>query len=307
MALSELLGFLSLAGYVALLGRASWLTWRRPKSSWGFSDHGFDKMPEVIEVALRTCLNRGFIVIEDRDSEHFVQFRKYILRNGEYGLELGFPEAPWSKAYVPKLRDTLTADGLPFRETREFIGDVTAFIHVDCGQDIDMAVDLTRRCFFDIFGLASDSRFKSSPSNVSALQDHVDNPDYENSSLRQFWPAWRADWRAKGLADPKLLMTGAAFTVGFVFCYPALWWAWVVAHGALPDWQVSIGSLHLAGSDATLILLAVFCALFVGTRGLGRKLLQSSTPRPLKPIERFCARLVAYALPLAVVTSWLGL
>jgi len=162
------------------------------EDGWNLSNHGFDKMPKVIEWALQYCLNRGFIIIEDRNSEHFIQFRKYILRDGEIGLELGFPEAPWSAAYFPELRDALANSGTSFREARETSGKVTAFIHVDCGQDIDQAVGLTRLCFFEIFGLGTDTRFKSTPSNYSSLYDNVDDPDYVNPKTSKWWSTWRA-------------------------------------------------------------------------------------------------------------------
>ena len=267
MTLSEILAFLSLLGYVAILGQAIWETWSTNKDRWGFYNHGFDKVPEVIRWALRCCLHQGFVVIEDRDSEHFVQFRKYILRNGEYGLELGFPEVGWSKAYFPKLRDALTADGTPFRETRETRGEVTAFIHVDCGQDIDMAVDLARRCFFDIIGLALNTRFKSSPSNYSVLHDHVDDPDYvDPSSASDWWSTWRAREQAKGRPDPALLLKAAAFATGWLICYLALWVSWFVSERTPSAWQWEVASVRLAGSHSTWILLLIFCVMLAGGR-----------------------------------------
>ena len=94
MTVSGILGFLSLLGYLAALGQSFWKTRVMSKNSLNFSDYGFDEMPKVIEHTLRYCLNRGFVVITDKNSERFIQFRKYILRKGEYGLELEFPEVP---------------------------------------------------------------------------------------------------------------------------------------------------------------------------------------------------------------------
>jgi len=307
VALSEVLAFLSLLGYAALLGQAIWKTWLMGQDDWGLYNHGLDKMPEVIKWALRYCLNQGFIVIQDRNSEHFVQFRKYILRNGGYGLELGFPEAPWSRTYFPKLRDALTAEGTPFRETRESQGEVTAFIHVDCGQDIDRAVELARLCIFDIFGLGADCRFKSSPSNYSVLYDVVDDPDYANPAASQWWSTWRAREQAKGRPDPALVFKAAAFTFGFVFCcYPALWLAWFLADPSYPDWRWSVGSVHLAGSHPTLILLPIFCVLLAGFTMAGRELSRGPKLRPRTRIDQIAGLLATFGLPIAVVASWLG-
>ena len=307
MALSELLGFLSLMAFLALLGQACWKTWRMSRDDWSLYDHGFDKMPEVIKRALRYCLNRGVIVIEDRNSEHFIQFRKYILRNGEIGLELGFPEAPWSTAYFPQLRDTLTASGTSFRETREPYGKVTGFIHVDCGKDIDNAVDLAHLCFFEIFDLAPDTRFKSKLSNYSNLNDDVDDPDYVDPPTSEWWSIWRAKEQAEGRPDPALTLTAGAFTAGFLICYPALWVFWFLADRAPPEWQLEVHSFRLEGSHSTWILLLIFCTLVIGASRASRKLTQIITFRPRTLIDRIGGRFVFYGLPIAVVASWFGL
>jgi len=57
----------------------------------------------------------------------------------------------------------LPTDGIPFRETRGSAADATAFIRVDCGSNIEKAVELAHRCFFDLFGHAPDpnARFQS--------------------------------------------------------------------------------------------------------------------------------------------------
>jgi hypothetical protein len=144
MTISEALGFLSLAGYLALLGQAIWKSWSMSKDRWGLYDHGFDKMPEVVEHAFRYCLNRGSMIVADRNSKHRVLFRKYILRERELGLEFGFPDAEWSRSHVPALRAELTTRGVPFREVRESYGTDVAIIHVDCGRDMEKAIDLAR-------------------------------------------------------------------------------------------------------------------------------------------------------------------
>ena len=287
MALSELLGFLSLMAFLALLGQACWKAWRTSRDRWGLYDHGFDKMPEVIKWALRYCLNRGIIVIEDRNSEHFIQFRKYILRNGEIGLEFGFPEAPWSTAYFPQLRDAMTASGTSFRETRETYGRVTAFLHVDCGNDIDKAVALADLCFFKIFCLAPDARFKSRPSNYSILYEDVEDPDYVNpSSTSEWWSLWRAKEQVEGRPGPALTLMAGAFMAGFLICYPALWVFWFLADRAPPEWQLEIHSFRLEGSHSTWILLLIFCTLVIGISRAWRKLTQTLTPRPRTLIDR---------------------
>jgi hypothetical protein len=235
-----------------------------------------------------------------------IRFREYILRKGEYGLELKFPESPWSKYYFPTLREALPTDGIPFRETRGSAADATAFIHLDCGSNIEKAVELAHRCFFDLFGHAPDpnARFQSKLENYSTLEE-VDDPDHQApKSWREYW----FRYRATGLPDPKLIMKTAAYGVGLFFCcYPTLWWAWFQADGTSPDWQWTTGSLHLAGSHATWVLLLIFCGLLVGFRKTIRVLWKDIKRKPITAIERITSSLTTYALPLAVFTSWFGI
>lgn len=169
MTISGSLGYLSLAGYLALLGQAFWKTRDMSKDRWGLCNHGFDKIPKVIDYALRHCLNRGFMVITDRKSYHCVVLRKYILRNGERGLELGFPDADWSASHAAALRAALKSEGVSLREASERYREVKASIHVDCGRDINKAVELVRRCFFELFGL---------PPTAGSNQAHRTIPAY---------------------------------------------------------------------------------------------------------------------------------
>lgn len=317
MAISEILGFLSLTGYVALFGLASWKTWMTSKVTWDLDDHGFDKVAEVVKYALRFSLNRGVVVIAEGNSDCYVLFQQYILSNGEYALEFGFPDAEWSTTHASTLRSGLAAERIAFREVFESYGEVNAFIHVDCGQDVNKAVGLARRCFFDLFGLASDSRFKSSPLDCSTVHEDVDNPEFESPAVSEFWRGYRDQWQweGKGRPDYKLTMRAGAFGIGFVICcYPALWGAWFFANTSPPDWQWSVGSIQLAGSHATWIILLIFCVMLVGARRDFRELrrakeFQISRPKPEIEIQidRIAKPLIYYALPLAVIASWIGM
>lgn len=108
--------------------------------------------------------------------------------------------------------------------------------------------------------------------------------------------------------DYVLIMKCAAFTVGFfVLCFPALWCTWYFADRLSPDWQWSIGSLHIAGSHASWILLLIFWLTFIGIRRTNRELEKTMKSPPRTSFERVLGVIIAYALPLAVVTSWFGI
>jgi hypothetical protein len=277
LAISEFLGFLSLAGFVALVGQASWKTFGGTKDGWSFQNHGVDQLPKVLEFALQSCLNDGTIVIENRRFEHFVQFKKYIQRDRKFGLELGFPNADWSTKHSQKLRNFLTTNNIPFREKSENVGQVNSFTLVDCGQDINLAVRLARLCFLDVFGLASDVRFKSTVTDNSTVTDVVDDPDYVNPTASQWWTAWRSNQRAKGRPDPKIVLTGAALTMGQIICYPVLWVSAFLPNGDATKWEPAFQSVPMEGSQSTLMLFLIFCALCFGADRSYRRLARSTT------------------------------
>lgn len=314
MTLSAILGYFSLAGYLGLwgyVGLESRRNWAKSRNEDAFYDHRFEMVRDNIAWALRCCFHNGFLVIEDLDANRFIQFRKYIPGGqiGGHGLEFSFPNAPWSRAYFPKLRDILTAKGIPFREARENRGHVTAFIHVDCGQDVEMAFDLARRCFFDIFGLAPDTRFKSTAKNYSALGDEiVDRRSKNYESLGDFWQALRARALAKGGPELNLVLRLFGYYSGLMFlCFPALWWTWARADAAAPDWQVAMGRIEAAGSHASWVMLLVFWAVWFRCNSLHREFAKCQKPKPRSWMGNIGRRLAAHALPLAVITSWLGM
>ena len=150
---SELLAYLSLAGFLALLGQSAWKTWVMSDQTWGLHDHGLDKAREVVEWALRHCLDRGMMVVSARGTEHQVLLRKYIRLFGDRGLVFGFPDAQWSRQYIPRLCSELDARSIRFRKANEPYGQVNVVLHVDCGQDLDGVADLVRYCFLDFSSL----------------------------------------------------------------------------------------------------------------------------------------------------------
>ena len=249
--------------------------------------------------------DQGVITIADLNSEYRVLFRAYNFPNGGSGLEFGFPSTEWSQAHLDSLREGLLEQGICFRAVSEPFGDFVADLLVDCGRDIDKAADLARRCFVDLYGLAPNSRFQISPSSWPAREDVVIADGEGNKSLREFC-------NVMGMPALNLSLRASAYTASLIiFCYPALWLAWFLADEQQPDWQWSFGSLHLAGSHATWVFLIVFGALYVGFRKARREIYKTVSPKPKTRIEKILDRtsslLMLYALPLAVITAWMGI
>jgi hypothetical protein len=107
------------------------------------------------------------------DSDRFVQFAKYILENGEYGIWLGFPRAPWSQPYYDKLREELRrADfELETQETGEKV--VSEFTLVDCGADVERAMQLVEIVFVRVFGSGPAVRLSVRAQDVSPREEVV--------------------------------------------------------------------------------------------------------------------------------------
>ena len=111
----------------------------------------------------------------------------------------------------------------------------------------------------------------------------------------------------QGYPDPKLSFQASAIIIGWICCFPALWIFWFLALGATPDWSLAIGSIKFAGSSATLVTLPVYGILLVGWWQAGKKIARFGRLRARTLVDRLAYPLVFYAMPLAVVASWMGI
>ena len=202
------LAVLSLIGYLACIARAIRNAYVQHRAeadagNWHVSNHTFDKMPDVMEWAIRHCLDRGYITVKARGSAYAIRFTKYIPRKGEHGIEFSFPSDESLTPFLPRLRTALTAKGIPIRETRG-----ASILRVDCGQEAGKAVELARLCFFELFGLPADTRFKTKPKRYSSDEEYVKDPDYfHRMSLSEYWKYLEARAQGKGQSIPPIGLT----------------------------------------------------------------------------------------------------
>ena len=306
MALSQILAFFSLLGFVALVGQASWKTFGRSRPSKSPRDYSLEELPEVLGFALRSCFNDGFVVIEAEGTELFVQFKKYILRDGTYGLELGFPDAEWSTVFAPKLRQALETAGIAFREQPEQVGLVRSFILVDCQQSIDLANRVTRLCFLEIFGLQEDARFRAQVTDHAPKGQEIDDPDIDEDTIKRESAMSFLAKHGIGKVEISLMSLGAIAVVGILVCYPLLWLATFGSHGDDATWAASMAGFSLTGSNEALALLIVFCLLVFAMDWSWRRLSQRHKMREMTAIDKLFRPLAFNLLPIAVVLSWLG-
>jgi hypothetical protein len=134
--------------------------------------------PRACVRILDTLLTRGadgcFVVIEEPGAERFVQFAKYIKKEGDIGLQLGFPRITWSEPYYARLEEYLVANSIAF--SRQKVGTVltTEFLDVDCGEDTGLAFRITVDILTSIFQTPSSTRLKVRFSDLSLHDKRVD-------------------------------------------------------------------------------------------------------------------------------------
>lgn len=133
---------------------------------------------------LRTLLHRGYdggyLVVETRKGERFVQFRKYIKSRSNVGLRFDFPRAPWSETYYEGLKELLDRHGYEFEiesaGARVIDGEknqVSEFVVVDLKKDFESASKLTSLILLELFKLSPEEVVTLYFVNISLLDEKI--------------------------------------------------------------------------------------------------------------------------------------
>src|SRR5262245_58462306 len=131
---------IAIALIISFLFAARWLL-RRPVR---YRRKVNDDLTKFFKALLFRGYDKGILIIEAPNKKRFIQFRKYIIKKGNLGLEFGFPLAPWSEKYYEHLNKLLYDREIEY-ETRSTGDDiVTSFIIVDLKQDLDRAMELAK-------------------------------------------------------------------------------------------------------------------------------------------------------------------
>ena len=85
--------------------------------------------------------NGAILIINHKKSNKFIQFAKYI-DNNITNLTFGFPNAPWSKSYYPKVISVLKEKGYTIEEENINTEPVTSFIRIDFIKNSDEATKI---------------------------------------------------------------------------------------------------------------------------------------------------------------------
>ena len=126
-----------------------------------------------VDMLLRRGYDHAFLVIWEMNSPRFVQFAKYITENREYGIYLGFPKAPWSEPYYEAFRQELRENGIDAVSEPAGTGLVTEFTNVDCGTDVDRAMQLIQLIFLKVFRSGADVRVRVITEDISPLNEVI--------------------------------------------------------------------------------------------------------------------------------------
>jgi hypothetical protein len=167
---------------VTLLTRNAFRIYRKRESAWGDLDH------EGVERGLRLLLKRGydgaFAVLTDQPSGLFVQFRKYIRRPGECGIEMHFPRAPWSEPYYVGVQLVLRRNGVAFERIGLQIEPTTEVIRADFCQDVALAARVVTDIVVSVFHRPTISlHFKAD--DICPVDETVETFDHPRPVERQ--------------------------------------------------------------------------------------------------------------------------
>jgi len=134
---------------LALFAWRAFQIYRSREDEWGRLDAA------GVERGLNLLLKRGydgaFAILTDVQSGRFVQFRKYILRQGHVGLEMHFPRAPWSEPYYSTVQSILRRNDVQFERVGLQTEPTLEVIHADFGGNVALAARITLEIFVDGF------------------------------------------------------------------------------------------------------------------------------------------------------------
>jgi hypothetical protein len=132
---------------------AFWHFGSKPARHRGQSAEQFERFLTTLELGGR---DGGLLLIDHDGSERLVQFMKLgDDPNDLASLSLGFPDAPWSRAYYPAVRQALAAAGIPLTERQGTTG--MRFLDAD-HLSVPRAAEAARQCFAAM-GVGTDARF----------------------------------------------------------------------------------------------------------------------------------------------------
>ena len=150
-------------------------------------NHDFDQAATAIAYLLRSGFRGAWVRLRPAaaDSNLAIQFDKYIRGPGDYGIELVFPVLKWSRAYAPQVEAYCRDREMPLRVRPKLSSHAREALFVDCGQDPELAFELARHIWTEIFGLDASTPHRVERYGLSTDGELVDRPDQKPLSFSE--------------------------------------------------------------------------------------------------------------------------
>ncbi|MDJ0945255.1 MAG: hypothetical protein QNJ30_17440 [Kiloniellales bacterium] len=114
-----------------------------------------------------------------------IEFDKYIRGPGDYGIQLVFPVLKWSRDFAPRIEAYCRDRGMPLRIRPKLSSHAREALFVDCGQDPELAFELGRYIWVEVFGLEASTPHRIERYGLSTDGELVDKPDQKPLSLSE--------------------------------------------------------------------------------------------------------------------------
>jgi len=110
-----------------------------------------EDLHKPIDELLKRGFDGGFLLINISYSKKFIQLRKYINSNNNFGIELVFPKAKWSLKFFDKIKSFCRDNNIHYLIRKEKAKHTLDFLYVDFGNDSKRAYDIVKRILLDVF------------------------------------------------------------------------------------------------------------------------------------------------------------
>lgn len=293
---------LTVAGIVALIVYMS-LKWPSlPKPL-----RGFELVKPLLERLLKQGLQSGTLTIRHKKSSKAIEFRKYIRAKNNYGVALSFPETERSREAFAVLKSHCEDDGILHRIGPAGDGSAAKVLWVDCGHDLDKALNLATRIWTKIFRLTVQAPCVVKLRACDVWCDLVDSPNHDLTiSIRTY----NQRQKQEGGFTIFGAFLGAALVLMLLTALFGLPIATIASLGAPPDWSLGLGSMTASGSTGSLTFACLFLASYAAIQFHGRPQHKGLSPWTgknnwLKRIHTL-GHLALVALMASVVFVWLS-
>ncbi|MCJ8269495.1 MAG: hypothetical protein MJK04_08840 [Psychrosphaera sp.] len=153
--------------------------------------HTMQELSLPLECLLNRGLDGGTLILSVKKSTEFLQFTKYILREGHYGIQMDFPNAPWSTCYFKTLHDYLAENRIDFEFIKATTSQELDFISIDFKRDVDVACQVCSYISKNIFEFTKSTRFKAEYERISPWNEIITSRNPELITIKEGMKTWK--------------------------------------------------------------------------------------------------------------------